>query len=339
MWKASDANANGVLSDLYTDSSGAYLINSCADWMIFRKLTQTQSNTQGKTFKLNCYLDFSDTTTAINLSNFYGNFDGQGYTLSNIFVSATESWGLFASTQSGSIKNLGIDGLRANCTYTSTGTLALGGLVAFQYQGNITNCFVIGASVYDSSIDYDIVATTSSTTDVRVGGIIGNMRGDNTSSTATATMLNCYAILNIQASAGSTGGIVGQMYPTCCKVEQSYFSGKISSGNYGGAIVGNASSCGKVENCFADIKSLTRTTSSSSAMCGTGDTGVVNCAYLKDSVISKEGQNQTSQSITEGTFKSIGKLRDTLGWDTTVWADDIYHSAKGLPMLRAFYNF
>lgn len=337
VWTSADANISGVLSDLTTDSSGAYLINSCADWMLFRHIAQTQSNTQGKTFKLNCYLDFNNTSTAINLTSFYGDFDGQGYTLSNISATGAGVWGLFESSW-GSISNLGVDGLKLNRSYTGTDVFVVGGIAGYLNQAEMTNCFVIGASVYDSSIDYDVVATTTTTTDVCVGGIVGNMRGDNVSSAATATISNCYAIINIQASAGNVGGIVGEAYPSYCSVEHSYFSGKISGGSHCGAIVGQTGSCGEVANCFAEIKELTN--SNSSVMIGYGvSTATINCAYLKDGVITKEGQNQTEQTITESTFKSIGKLRDVLDWDATVWATDIYHTTKGLPVLRVFYNF
>lgn len=332
VWKTSDANANGVLGDLSVDSSGAYLINNCAEWMIFKKVAQTQSNTQNKKFKLNCYLDFNNTTTAINVATFYGEFDGNGYTLSNINASIGQgSWGIFGTTHNATISNLGVDGLKVNFTASGSTGAKIGGIVGSQNQGTTSNCFVIGASVYNSSVTYDISVPNTVTTDCYVGGIVGNLLGDNSTSTASALVANCYAVLNISASGGYNGGIVGREYPSLCKIDKCYFSGKIGSAKYSAGICGEVSTS-SVENCYGIFEEFVTTNTSS-------NNGLVNCAYQKNGTISKLGVNQTTEEVNQSTFKSVGKLRDAFGWDTTVWADDIYHSTQGLPVLRVFYNF
>lgn len=341
VWKAGDANADGVLSDLETDSTGAYLINSCADWIIFKKLATTQSNTQNKTFKLNCYLDFNNDTTAKYISNFYGNFDGQGYTISN--VNTTNEYCLFSEGYNASISNLGVDGVKCVISASST-TLYFGGIVRNLYQGKVENCFVVGASAYDSSIDYDVNITVSSSADCGVGGIVGSLRGDNASSSATAIVSNCYAKINIKCNAGSVGGITGYSYTNLTKTEFCYFEGKIS-GNYAGAIVGRNNTQGTIENCVAKVKSFTAASTRNNVINGftTGasgdDTNTINCAYIKDGTVTKVGENQTAETVKQTDFYSIGKLRDLFGWDTSVWNNDVYHTASGMPVIKVFYNF
>lgn len=333
VWKTADASATGLLSDLTTDNLGAYLINNCADWMMFKQIAQTQSNTQGKTFKLNCYLDFNNTTTAINLTDFYGNFDGQGYTISNVSATANGNWAVLGATHNSNIENLGVDGLKISVTQSG----CVAGVVAIQNQGRVSNCFVIGASVYGST-GYDLVAPSAIATGLCVGGVVGRAVGDN-SSMVTAIVSNCYAILSINAETGRCGGIVGQEYATLCKVENCYFKGEIGNSNSGGGICGDAGTYGTVENCYAVLDEFASTNSSNNVAGNDSITNTINCAYHKAGITAKVGQNQTEQIIDEATFKSVGKLRDAFGWATSIWSTDIYHSTNGLPVLRVFYNF
>ena len=341
VWKDSDVNANGVISDLETDDTGAYLINSCADWMILCKLSNTQANTQNKTFKLNCYLDFNNNTTQKELEKFYGDFDGQGYTISNINL--TNEHSLFSSVYNSNITNLGVDSIKGTFS-TSNTSCAFGGIVRFLYQGKIENCFVKGASAYDSSINYDINITASnSSADCRVGGIVANIRGDNSSSNATAIVSNCYAKINLKCNVGTVGGITGNAYPSVTKNEFCYFEGKVS-GAEAGAIVGRNQMYGTIENCVANVKEIVFTYSGNNVINGnmsssSSDTKTINCAYIRNNAVTKVGLNQTTETVKQTDFYSIGKLRDLFGWATSVWNDDIYHTSKGSPVLKVFYNF
>lgn len=341
VWKDSDANANGVISDLETDDTGAYLINSCADWMLLCKLSNTQANTQNKIFKLNCYLDFDNNTTQKVFGSFYGDFDGQGYTISNINL--TREYCLFRDVRNSNITNLGVDSIKGTFSTSST-SCAFGGIAQFLYQGKIENCFVIGASAYDSSIEYDInITATNSSADCRIGGIVGNIRGDNSSSEATAIVSNCYAKINLKCNVGTVGGITGSTYPRVSKNEFCYFEGKVS-GAEAGAIVGTNQTFGTIENCVANVKGITFTYTGNNVINGhtsssTSDTGTINCAYIRNNAVTKVGLNQTVETVVQTDFYSIGKLRDLFGWDTSVWSDDIYHTSKGMPVLKAFYNF
>lgn len=124
-------------------------------------------------------------------SGFEGNYDGQGYKISNLFINSTEfTTGLFSFTEGGcQISNLGIE----NCSIT--GTNYVGALVG-QVGDNttITNCYSSGS----------ISGLTN------IGGLIGRARPTYNYNTNDIIVEYCYSSADIHCLGyGNIGGLIG----------------------------------------------------------------------------------------------------------------------------------
>lgn len=120
----------------------------------------------------------------VNGTTYKGTFDGQGHSVSGLYVAGSENAGLFGYIgSSGTVKNLRVSG---SITNTSNHTATGGGVVAIN-DGRIENCC--------SSVT--IIATATGN-NVTVGGVVGlNAIG--------SSVTNCY---NTGGVSGS-GGVVG----------------------------------------------------------------------------------------------------------------------------------
>ncbi|MCL2462905.1 MAG: hypothetical protein FWF44_09585, partial [Defluviitaleaceae bacterium] len=154
---------------------------------------------------------------------FTGNFDGKGFTISNVNVPSNSYAGFFGYINAAAIKNLGVTG-------TVTGTDYAGLLVAYNNNGVITQCHTSG-----------VVNGTKS------GGSYGGLAGYNNSSTITMVSYeNCYSTANVgDSSSGqytNAGGLVG--YLNWGVVRYCYAAGKVTSvatqNNAGGLVGQNA---------------------------------------------------------------------------------------------------
>jgi hypothetical protein len=158
---------------------------------------------------------------------FSGFFNGQQYTISNLFMDRTKTeelwvYGLFSSNE-GSISNLGVESVNIN----GDGDLWIGGLVGYNFYGDISNSYVTG-----------IVSGSSSTT-VTIGGLVGfNQAGEITDSHFTGSVIG-------GENSSSVGGLVGystdHSYPS--NIQNCYSTGSVTGMEYIGGLVGyNASS-------------------------------------------------------------------------------------------------
>ena len=121
-----------------------------------------------------------------NIGTFNGTFDGNGYTISGLFISGNDWQGLFETIGlDGKVINLGVKG-------SVTARDFVGG-IAGRLFGTVENC-------------YSDVAVSGRTW---VGGIAGTI-GDQTN---RAYVLNCYAIGSVTGVSGSAGvgGIAGRI--------------------------------------------------------------------------------------------------------------------------------
>ena len=201
----------------------------------------------GKYFKQTANIDAAETSgwnsgagwTAIGaeMSNaFSGSYDGQGYTISNLYVNNSTHYGdgLFAYCLGATIKNLGLTNVNIN-----SGDL-VGGLVGYidkNDAGNssISNCYVTGSVTAQND----------------VGGLIGE--ADNT------TIDNCYAECTLTCTgnspivsnpAGSAGGFMSNSID--CTISNSYASGSItvsnsaSAGGFSGSAYGTT-----INSCYS----------------------------------------------------------------------------------------
>ncbi len=185
-----------------------------------------------------------------------GTFDGCGFTISGIYISAISAdyQGLFGYVDGGTIENLRVDGYVfgdeyvggiagyilsgatvSNCYNLATikGLLYAGGLVGYVTGSNtaVTDCGNLGSSV---------------TNEEYTGGVVG-------SAVSGATVINCYNEATLSAySSGAQwnylGGVVG--YVSASSVINCYNSGSVTGYNLTGGVVGNVVSSSKVENCY-----------------------------------------------------------------------------------------
>ncbi|MFI3236432.1 MAG: MBG domain-containing protein [Lachnospiraceae bacterium] len=177
-------------------------------------------------------------------NRFLGTFDGDGHTISHIYINTTTYYqGLFGFVgvyeNEVSIKNLGI------INSSISGGEYTGGIVGCNYA-NITNCYNTGA--------------VSGTTDV--GGIVGcNLE----------EIINCYNTGTVSGTGKYTGGIAGYSDGT---ISKSYNTGVVSGGQYTGGVAGYS----YVANNSSDAISNSYNTGNVSGSSGVG--GIAGYAHV-----------------------------------------------------------
>lgn len=219
-------------------------------------------------------------------TKFLGNYDGQGHTITNLFIDRTEAYlGLFgwigesSGTDKGNVSNLNL----VDVDISGSGDY-IGGLSGFQdissavenvhisgaINGSITSNEVGGLigeasnSVTNCSFDGDV------TGEYYLGGLIGKSKGDVTTSHSSGnviavknysggliggmnggTVTNSYSTSNLSKTATyvySAGGFVGHVFSGT--ISQCYSTGNVVSfRNYVGGFVGR--NLGVINNCFS----------------------------------------------------------------------------------------
>jgi|GEM_PF-2267092 len=181
---------------------------------------------------------------------FTGIFDGRGYVISNMRVSAEQQYvGLFGYANGATIKNVGVEGANINITWTSGSSVYAGGICGYiTGSGNIRNCYFTGRV---SSV------MTAQNGRVYAGGICGLV---NTSASVTF----CYTAGNVFARTTYSSGNPSTLY-----------AGGICGYNFG-----------SISDCYnAETVTATSTTSNSSGnsnfyaggICGYNDGNVTKC--------------------------------------------------------------
>ncbi|MDZ4121937.1 MAG: FlgD immunoglobulin-like domain containing protein, partial [Candidatus Cloacimonadaceae bacterium] len=181
---------------------------------------------------------------------FYGTLDGNGYKISNLTITRpivnvadNNNQGLFAATNSASLKNLAL--INANVSgYNMLGAIvaiATSSIIEDSYStGTLTGYGNIGGLVGQSS--NSVIRSSYSSANISgvnsLGGILGLQ-----SSTVNPAILNCYATGNITQTATGTGigGLVGLAFSG--QVHNSFALGTINgfgtpSSTWGG-LIGN----------------------------------------------------------------------------------------------------
>jgi hypothetical protein len=186
---------------------------------------------------INCSgFDSGDGGGFLPIAPFTGTFDGQNYTISNLYINRSEDYqSLFGYANGATIKNVGI------INASITGQRYAGGLIAQDDFSVISNSYATGHITGDTSVGgligvgcYSSISSSNSSASVDsngnyAGGLIGDS-GDCAetiiSSFATGnvtgtgyvgglightegTILNSHATGNVTGSASNTGGLVG----------------------------------------------------------------------------------------------------------------------------------
>ena len=125
------------------------------------------------------------------ISSFNGTFDGNGYTLSNMRISASASQGMFISLD-GSVNNLVI---KDSSTQSDLG----GGILASEISGTVNNIAIINSSVENTNLN--------AKSNIRAGLLTGYLTG---------TVDNVYVQGSVTASTAEysvmAGGVVGMTF-------------------------------------------------------------------------------------------------------------------------------
>ena len=155
-----------------------------------------------------------------NASRFSAIFDGNGYTISGLYINrpAQDHIGLFGELGSGSeIKNVGILDIDVK------GSDFIGGLVGLSY-GNIINSYVTGVVTGHNNI----------------GGLVGSNFKDITNSNAVVTV----------SGNRDVGGLVGENNDDS-NIIDSYASGAVSGNQHVGGLVGENNDDSNIINSYA----------------------------------------------------------------------------------------
>ena len=216
------------------NQGGTVYLNSPEDFKFLNELvTRWNELTGGEdhyyyhmawTVVLNCDVDLhNEPWTPVEIG-YFGGFDGQNHTVSNLNVSGENRVGLFSSSfnnDSGKcpISNLVIDGA------TVTGTEVVGVVVAFA-PTPITNVTVKNATVHASKYaggivgkgqasieNCQVIDSTVTATGKEVGGIVGFLTvGESTQEAVSYELKNCAVIHTAVTGTEEVGGIVGRAY-------------------------------------------------------------------------------------------------------------------------------
>lgn len=277
-----------------------YKINNLDDLEAFCTRVNGGTTYEGLFVKLMADIDCGSSWTPIGTSsnNFKGTFDGNNKTITYVIPSTTTGYlGLFGYTQNATVKNLNV-----SATITQTGGNGnIGGIVAWQEGGTITNCTATG----------NITAATGS----YAGGIVGR-NGDYSHNSLSNTISSCTSSVNITSNKTNMnyiGGIIGQIYApgsvTGCSASGDIYAPE-ESGTYIGGIAGYTSSSKTV------------------SISGCGFTGNVRGAgYVGMIAGNKGGSNVTISSCTYSatnageTYKGVGAYNTQTGTDTGCTAE------------------
>ncbi|MFI4911805.1 MAG: GLUG motif-containing protein [Sedimentisphaeraceae bacterium JB056] len=187
---------------------------------------------------------------------FRGTFDGNGFTVKNLDITAgtSDNVGLFGYVYQGTVKDLGIEEFAVS-GHDSVGVLA------GRNEGTIDGCYVSGdpnsvqgnmfvggliGITHPDSLTVNCWANAQVEGAERVGGLVGQNGGDVT---------DCYAMGNAHATTANTGchcgGLIG-WYNTG-EVSGCYATGNVSGeGQRIGGLAGNlVSGAGPMTNCYA----------------------------------------------------------------------------------------
>ncbi len=224
---------------------------------------------------MNIDLDTIANWTPIN--HFQGRYDGAGFSISNLTVSADGSMGLFSWAQQVEFRNIII----IDATLTRTGDAAFsvtaGALVADLEESTVENCVAINTVIEDPFSDWayhggligfmyaysspqkinnshainpQITGTNEEAgMSLVFGGLIGQLDGDdNVTEVINSSARN---VNLVKANGGPTGGLIAISFADKITVTGSYATGTINSGGYG-----NGGLIGSLNPAYFDLESM-----------------------------------------------------------------------------------
>ena len=192
------------------------LLNDTTDWESWG-----ESNGQGNIIApVNYWTPIGNSSAYF----FSGSFDGNGHTVSGIYIRGNMSRaGLFGYSAAGEmvLSNIGV--VESYISGSDDYYGAAGGVIGYA-SGTVTNCYNTGT------------VSGSGTT----GGVVGDVD-------SRATVANCYNTGTVSGS-GTTGGVVGSLMSGT--VTNCYNAGTVTGSGTTGGVVGDASGNSTVANCY-----------------------------------------------------------------------------------------
>lgn len=263
-----DVSEYQALSFIDLDSSstlaaGIYAINTVEDLQKLAELTNANQITSSNTFILGADIDLSGVENWTPIGNSYesrfqGVFNGNGYEIKNLKITAYDDYntvdirsssstggiavGLFGYLY-GNVENLGV----TNINITSSAN-SLGGLAGYLGEGtSINNCYVTGMITRYSDRFEATKAKAASAT----GGMVGVMDGN---STINASHSDVFVIANNTMSViGTLAGIaITGTLSKVATIKNSYAKGSITGGKYTGGLVGKVEGI-TINSCFTNV--------------------------------------------------------------------------------------
>ena len=247
-------------------------------------------------------------------NEFKGNFDGNGYTISNL----TGSEGLFGIVNGGVVKNVGLKDVNINKTnqnWTNTGTGGIAGKC--KDGGLIENCYVTGS----------IEASRT------IGGIVGENGNDWTG----GTIKDCNANVTLKANTNqsATSNVGGIAATSSGVIDGCNVTGSIDAQSQQvGGILGNNTISSEIKNSSTSIKINTNETQKVGLVLGsaasTTNAKIENVKYKNDGIHNICGdKNDSDWNV--GMFKASLEIPNI---NTTDYNGDFYQNILAA-MLKA----
>lgn len=284
---------------------------------------------------LSAYSSGGGWTSIGNSTNkFCATFDGNGYTISNLYINNTSSKGLFYSIVSGSeIKNVRLADVNVcmsgsdGCISGSVGSGAIitncsvdGGKYTRRNNGS-THGGITGGSSGTGVVSYCYVNLDMATGGHSNGLIVGAGSAEHCYSTGTltsteaggicgrGTATNCASSATIIGTGAQAGGIVATY---AGDISGCYFCGSVSGAGGIGGIAGWVSGRNKISNCYvAGTVAATNNTITAAIM-------VSSCSYT---VVLENCYYDSSKTAGLPLYGSGTFVGDTTGTDTFAYSD------------------
>ena len=295
---------NGYVNELKQDGD-FYLISTANELRLFASMVNSgQTSIRAK---LTADIELNNTTGWENWNEsteglnswtpigsgsqpFTGTLDGDGHSVSGIYINSTADYqGLVGYLGGGTLQNLGV-----KASYIKGGN-RVGGLCGWKEGGSVTNCYNIG-SVESTGAEAGGVCGTSTSGNVSncyntgsvtgykwVGGVCGGNSG---------TVTNCYNTGSVEGNE-IVGGVCGRNSSTVTNcynsgsVEGNYSVGGVCGLNYG--IMTNCYNSGSVEDNY-----------NVGGVCGNSFGTVTNCYYLNTCGAAGVGTSKTADEFASG---------------------------------------
>lgn len=168
---------------------------------------------------------------------FTGTYDGDGHSIDSLYISrsGTDSLGFFGYTSNADIKNLALIDI-----ISVDGGDYVGGLVGYNENSTISNCYSTGSVQGDFKVgglvgqtNSSTISSSYSTCSVSDGGVFaGGLIGLSQNSTIN----KCHSSGSVTSIEGSAGGLVGVNFGV---ISDCYSTGSVSDSIDVGGLVGN----------------------------------------------------------------------------------------------------